>query len=98
LFTWFVRARDWYFALPRLQFEAMTFGIALAAGFLVMPVFIYLAGLIALKPYQNGGMFSLYYDWFAGLFGGHSSYWIVVIGPFAFITLARLCRGILRKL
>ena len=98
LFTWFVRARDWYFALPRLQFEAMTFGVALAVGLLVMPLLIYLAGMIALKAYQNGGVFSLYYDWFTGLFGGHSSYWIVVIGPIGFVTLFRLCRWILRKL
>ena len=98
LFTWFVRARDWYFALPRLQFEAMTFGVAVLAGLLIMPVLIYLAGLVVLKPYANGGVFSLYYDWFAGLFGGHSSFWIVVIGPLAFLTLFRLCRALLRKL
>jgi hypothetical protein len=98
LFTWFVRARDWYFALPRLQFEAMTFGVAVLAGLLVMPVLIYLAGLIALKAYANGGLFSLYYDWFAGLFGDHSSFWIVVVGPLAFLTLFRFGRWLLRKL
>jgi hypothetical protein len=98
LFNWFVRARDWYFALPRLQFEAMTFAFAALVGLLIMPAMIYVAGLIALKAYANGGVFSLYYDWFAGLFGGHSSYWIVVIGPFAFLTLFRSCRWIVRKL
>jgi len=98
LFTWFVRARNWYFALPRFQFEAMTLGLALLVGLLLMPALIYVAGLIALKPYANGGLFSLYYDWFAGLFGDHSSFWIVVIGPFAFLTILRSCRWIVRKL
>ena len=98
LFNWFVRARDWYFALPRLQFEVMTVGVAVLAGLLIMPVLIYLAGLAVLKPYAHGGVFSLYYDWFAGLFGGHSSFWIVVLGPLAFLTLFRVCRGLLRKL
>lgn len=98
LFTWFVRARNWYLALPRLQFEAITFGVAALVGLLIMPALIYAAGMIALKAYANGGLFTLYYDWFAGLFGGHSSYWIVVIGPYAFIMLVRGCRWILRKL
>jgi hypothetical protein len=112
LFTWFVRARDWYFALPRLQFEAMTLGLAVlfgllfmpaliyvaVVGLLFMPALIYVAGMIALKSYANGGVFSLYYDWFAGLFGAHSSFWIVVIGPFAFVCLFRFCRWALRKL
>jgi hypothetical protein len=98
LFTWFVRARNWYFALPRFQFEAMTLGLALLVGLILMPALIYVAGLIALKAYANGGLFALYYDWFAGLFGGHSSFWIVVIGPFAFLTLFRSCRWIVRKL
>jgi hypothetical protein len=54
--------------------------------------------LAVLKPYANGGVFSLYYDWFAGLFGGHSSFWIVVAGPFAFLSLFRLCRWVIGKL
>jgi len=98
LFNWFVRARDWYFALPRLQFEAMTFGVAVLAGLLVMPVLIYLAGLVALKPYANGGVFSLYYDWFKGLFELRPSFWAAVAGPIAFLSLFRVFRWILRKL
>jgi hypothetical protein len=97
LFTWFVRARDWYFSLPRLQFEAMTFGIAVLVGLLVMPVLIYLAGLATLKAYAHGGVFSLYYDWFKGLFGFVPSFWVVVMGPYAFLSFLRLCRWILRK-
>ncbi len=93
-----MRARNWYLALPRFKFEAMTFGLAVLAGLLVMPVLIYLAGLVALKAYANGGVFTLYYDWFKGLFELRPSFWAVVIGPFAFLTLFRVFRWILRKI
>jgi hypothetical protein len=98
LFNWFVRARNWYLALPRFKFEAMTFGLAVLAGLLVMPVLIYLAGLIALQAYANGGVFSLYYDWFKGLFELRPSFWAVVFGPLVFLTLFRVFRWILRKI
>ena len=97
MFNWFVRAREWYFALPRLQFEAMTLGLALLFGLLVMPACIFLAGNIALKDYANGGVFSLYADFFKGLFLPRPSFWVVVAGPFVFLALVRLFRWILRK-
>lgn len=98
LFNWFFRARDWYFALPRFQFEAMTLGLALLFGLLVMPAFIFLAGHIALKDYANGGVFALYRDFFKGLFHPRPSFWAVIAGPFVFVTVVRLFRWIRRKL
>jgi len=98
LFNWFYRARDWYFALPRFQFEAMTLGLAVLFGLLVMPAFIFLAGHIALKDYANGGVFALYLDFFKGLFRPRPSFWAVAAGPFVFLTVVRLFRWILRKL
>jgi hypothetical protein len=98
LFNWFVRARDWYFALPRFKFEAMTFGLAVLVGLVVMPVLIYLAGIVALKEYIHGGVFALYFDFFKGLFELRPSFWVVVAGPFVFLTLFRFCRWVLRKL
>jgi hypothetical protein len=98
LFNWLVRARDWYFALPRLKFEAMTFGLAVLVGLIVMPVLIYLAGTVALKDYANGGVFALYLDYFKGLFRPQPSYWVVLAGPFAFLILFRAFRWILRKI
>ena len=44
LFNWLVRARDGYFAMPPLKFEATTFGLTVLIGLLVMPALIYLAG------------------------------------------------------
>jgi hypothetical protein len=98
LFNWFVRARDWYVAQPRLNFEAITFGLALLVGLLVMPLMIYAAGRFTLEPYANGGLPALYFDFFKGLFRLRASFWIVALGPFVFLTVARLFRLALRKL
>ena len=98
MFNWFVRAHAYYFSLPRLQFEAMTLGLALAVGLLVMPALIYLPGFYLLKPYANGGLFALYVDFFKGLIHLLPSCWVVLAGPFVFLTLFRTFRFVLRKL
>jgi len=98
LFTWFTRARDYYFSQSRPTFEAMTFGLALFVGLFVMPALIYLAGRYTLMPYANGGVFSLYFDFFKGLFEPRPSCWVVVFGPFIFLTLFRVFGLILRKI
>jgi hypothetical protein len=98
LVNWLVRARDGYFALPPLKFEATTFGLSLLAGLLVMPALIYLVGSAVLKPYANGGLFALYYDFLKGLVELRPSCWIVLLGPFGFLSLFRIFRYILRKI
>jgi hypothetical protein len=98
LFTWFGRARDYYFALPRPKFEAMTLGLALLAGLIVMPALIYVAGRYTLKEYANGGVFALFFDFYKGLVELRPSCWIVLLGPLVFLSFVRLGRFILRKL
>lgn len=98
LFTWFTRARAWYFAQSTLTFEAVTLGLAVLVGLLLMPALIYMAGRSTLNEYANGGALSLYADFFKGLFEPRSSCWVVLFGPFVFLSLFRLFRLILRKL
>jgi hypothetical protein len=98
LFNWFVRARDWYFSQPRWKFEAVTLGVALGLGLLVMPALIYLVGRLALREYANGGLFALYFDFYKRLFQFEPGNWIVVAGPFGFLTFTRIFRWVLRKL
>jgi len=98
LFNWFWRARDFYVSQSRPKFEAITFGLALLAGLLVMPGLIYLAGTATLQAYERGGVFALYSDFYKGLVGLRPSCWIVALGPFVFLSLIRLGRLILRKL
>ena len=97
LFTWFTRARAWYVSQPMLSFEAVTFGLAMLVGLLVMPALIFIAGSVTLGSYANGGLFSLYGDFFAGLFEPRGSFWLVLAGPFVFLTVFRLFRLILRR-
>ena len=49
-------------------------------GLLVMPALIYLPGYYVLKPYENGGLFALYFDYFKGLVEPRPSCWIVLVG------------------
>lgn len=98
LFSWFSRARAWYASQPTLPFEAVTLGLAVLVGLLVMPALIYLAGRYTLDAYANGNLFSLYGDFFRGLAEPRSSNWVVVFGPFVFLTLFRIFRLVLRKL
>jgi hypothetical protein len=103
LFTWFERTRDYYFSLSRPKFEAMTFGLAFLVGLLVMPALIYVSGRYTLGVYAHGtvqethGVFSLFLDFFKGLLELRPSCWIVLFGPFLFLTFVRFCRHILRK-
>ena len=97
LFTWFARARSYYLSLPRPQFELLTLGLALLAGLLVMPPLIYLAGRYTLSAYANGGLFALMLDFYKGLAEPRTSCWIVVAGPFVFLSFVRICRRFLRK-
>ena len=51
-----------------------------------MPALIYLPGYYVLKPYDNGGLFALYFDFYKGLVELRPSCWIVLAGPFVFLT------------
>ncbi len=98
LFNWFVRTRDDYFAQPRFKFEAITLGLAVAFGLIVMPALIYIAGRFTLSAYANGGLFALYWDFLKGLVEPRLSNWIVLFGPLIFLTLFRLFRLAIRKI
>ncbi len=98
MFTWFTRARDFYFSQSRAKFEAITLGLTLLAGLLIMPALIYLAGRYTLMAYAKGGVFALYFDFYKGLIELRQSCWIVALGPFVILTLLRIFRLILRKL
>lgn len=93
-----MRAHASYLSLPPFKFEATTLGLALLFGLVVMPALIYLPGFYVLKPYANGGMFALYFDYYKGLVELRPSCWIALTGPFLFLSLFRIFRFTLRKL
>ena len=96
-----MRARDWYFSLPRPQIRSDDVRDSpLLVGLLVMPVAHLSRRAIARSGVrQLAACSALYFDFFKGLFEPRPSCWVVVVGPFAFLTLVRLfCRLILRKI
>ena len=86
LFNWFGRAHAYYFSLPRFKFEAMTLGLAVLFGLLVLPPLIYLPGFYILKPYPTAACSALYLDFFKGLVELRPSCWIALAGPFVFLS------------
>ena len=97
MFSWYERARGYYFSLSRPKFEALTLAIALLVGLVIMPVLIFIVGSYALKSYAHGGLFALFVDFCKGLVDLRPSCWIVLIGPFVFLSFFRICRHLLRK-
>ena len=97
MFSWYGRARDYYLSLSRPKFEGLTLGIALLFGLVIMPVLIFIAGSYALKSYAHGGLFTLFVDFYKGLVDLRPSCWIVLVGPFVFLTFFRFCRYLVRK-
>jgi hypothetical protein len=80
---------------PRVRRELILFGALLLFGLVGVPLLIWLAGNRWLGPYtheQNphGGPLALLQDFFVGLLHGSAVFWVVALGPAAFILLVRL--------
>jgi hypothetical protein len=82
---------------PRLRRELLIFAWALGAGLIVMPMLIYVVGLLTLGPYASGGWWTLLVDVYKGLFRGWWAAWGVVLGPLALICLIRGARFLYRR-
>lgn len=63
-------------------------GLALAAGFGVMPLFIYFAGSAALGA-DGAGIGRIYESVYRGLGSGSLASWIVVLGPYGLCVLLK---------
>jgi hypothetical protein len=73
--------------------ELITFVLSLAAGLLLVPALIWLVGSRTLGPYVNGGLPSLWRDYWSALAAGSLPYWLVALGPYAAVWVWRLLRG-----
>ena len=60
-----------------------------AAGLLLLPAVIYLAGSMLLGGYEGGSLSGQYGSIYRGLANGNWASWIVVLGPFLLILLYR---------
>jgi hypothetical protein len=67
--------------------ELVHAGVALAAGFGLMPLAIFYAGSQALGRYEGAGAGRLYRGIYQGLQAGSLASWIVVLGPLGFYLI-----------
>lgn len=67
--------------------ELVHTALALAAGFGVMPLAIFLAGSQALGRYEGASAARIYQGIYQGLRAGSLASWIVVLGPLGFYLL-----------
>jgi hypothetical protein len=84
--------------LGRMPREALLLAAGLVAGLLVMPLLVWVAGMIALGPYANGGFGALLGDFLGGLADGSLACWLVLAGPYLLLSLWRGLRLALRHL
>ena len=82
--------------------ELLFLGIALACGFVLIPLAIWLVGNRILGPYTHGldttagGPMRLLGDFYAGLAHGSVIFWCVALGPYLLIWFVRLFWGAIR--
>ena len=76
--------------LRRAIRELIIAAAALLAGFLAVPLLIYLIGHSVLGPYAHGGAGRLLGDYFAALAHGDLVFWSVALGPYVMTLLVRL--------
>ena len=67
--------------------ELVHAGLALAAGFGLMPLVIFYAGSQALGRYEGASAGRLYRGIYQGLQAGSLASWIVVLGPLGFYLI-----------
>lgn len=74
---------------PPVRRELLIAGGALLVGLIVLPLMIYAAGQLTLGPYHNGGFGTLLKDFYQGLLQGSLAHWMVVLGPYLFLSAFR---------
>lgn len=91
-------------ALAVMRRELIILGIALACGFVAVPLLIWVVGNRILGPYVHTqdptagtGPMRLIADFFVGLAHGSIIFWCVAIGPYVLITLMRFLYAVVRS-
>jgi hypothetical protein len=79
--------------------EALIAGLAIGAGFFVLPFAIYLVGRQVFGPYGrgDGNVIDLAESIWGDLLGLHLSAWVLVLSPYVFLQMIRLLRRLWRS-
>jgi hypothetical protein len=78
--------------LPGWSREIWLTALALAFGFLIMPVLIFYAGSSLLGRYEGASLKHMFQSLYAGLETGSPASWIVLLGPYGLCLLFRALR------
>lgn len=81
---------------PRVRRELIIIGCALGTGLILMPILVYVVGMLTLGPYPSGGWGMLFVDLYKGLFRGWWAAWVLVFGPLALVYFIRGTRFLYR--
>lgn len=79
-----------------LRRELRYFAMVAAFGLVVMPLLIYLAGVLTLGPY-DGGLWSFLGALYRAFFTFHASAWLLLLGPYLLFWAIRLLTRPLRR-
>jgi hypothetical protein len=82
---------------PRLRRELIILSWALGTGLIIMPVLVYVVGLLSLGPYASGGWVALFVDLFKGLWRGWWAAWSLVLGPLVLVYFMRGIRLVYKR-
>lgn len=82
----------------RLTGGPKLYAAALVVGLFVAPPLIWLTGRALFGPYANGGLLSLWGDFFGELARGAQSAWIVALAPCALLAVTRAAIALSRRL
>ena len=77
--------------------ELRLVGIALAVGLFAAPPLIWLTGRSLFGPYADGGMFSLWGDFFGMLAQGSLAAWTVALAPLGLLLIGRGALALSRR-
>jgi hypothetical protein len=70
--------------------EAILAGVLLLAGFLLLPLLVYLVGGAVFGPYAGQGPGQFFGDLFANLGDGEWAAWLLVLAPLLGISFLRI--------
>ena len=82
---------------PRLRRELFIVLWALGTGVIIMPILVYVVGLLTLGPYASGGWYMLFLDLFKGLWRGWWAAWALVLGPLLLVCFIRGIRLVYKR-
>ena len=82
----------------RLPSGVKLYATAILVGLFVVPPLLWLSGRALFGPYANGGLFSLWGDFFGELGRGARSAWVIALAPGALLVLLQGAVALSRRL